>query len=114
VIAKAAALIAGSSSLQMREREIVARYTRRLVELVAGEAGARPDDVEAWGVAGALMAVHRGLVGFVRNSVLAGRRGPTLAAEARAQARRAFARLEFGISDRAQKGDRRWNDLRPS
>jgi AcrR family transcriptional regulator len=105
MIAKAAALIGGSPALQVREREIVARYTQRLAELLAAETGARPDDVEPWGVASALMGAHRALVGYVRSSVLAGRRGPKLAAQARSQARRAFARLDSGLADYAIKRD---------
>ncbi len=104
VIAKAAALIVASPALQVREREIVARYTQRLADLLAGETGARAEDVEPSGVAGALMAVHRALVAYVRASVLAGRRGPKLVIDARSQAGRAFARLEAGISDYAIEG----------
>jgi len=101
VIAKAATLISTSPTLQVREREIVARYTERLSDLLAGQTGARPEDVEPWAVAGALMAVHRALVARVRAGVLAGRRGPKLASDARSQARRAFERLERGVSDYA-------------
>jgi AcrR family transcriptional regulator len=100
-IAKAAALIGGSPALQMREREIVARYTQRLAELLAAETGARPGDVEPQGVASALMGAHGALVAYVRGSALAGRRGPRLAADARSQARRAFARLGSGLADYA-------------
>lgn len=100
-IAKAAALIGGSPALQAREREIVARYTQRLAELLAAETGARPGDVEPQGVASALMETHRALVAYVRSSALAGRRGPRLAADARSQARRAFARLDGGLADYA-------------
>jgi AcrR family transcriptional regulator len=103
VIAKAAALVAASPALQVREREIVARYTKRLAELLGAETDARPDDVEPWGVAGGLMGAHRALVGYVRGCVLAGRHGPKLAADARSQARRAFARLDSGLADYAVK-----------
>jgi AcrR family transcriptional regulator len=105
VIAKAAALIGGSPSLQVREREIVARYTQRLAQLLAAETGAHPDDVEPWGVASALMGAHRALVAYVRGSVLAGRRGPELEATARSQAMRAFARLDSGLADYAIRSD---------
>lgn len=105
VIAKAAALISGSPSLEVREREIVARYTQRLAELLALETGAGPSDVEPWGVASALMGAHRALVAYVRGSALAGRRGPELAATARSQARRAFARLDSGLADYATRSD---------
>jgi len=101
MIAKAAALIGGSPALQAREREIVARYTQRLADLLAAETGAPPGDVEPQGVASALMGTQRALVGYVRSSVLAGRRGPRLAADTRSQARRAFARLDNGLANYA-------------
>lgn len=102
-IAKAAALIGGSSALQVREREIVARFTDRLAGLLAAETGAGADDVEPRAVAEALMGAHRALVRNVRSSVLAGVRGRQLASSARSQARRAFARLEGGFADYATK-----------
>jgi AcrR family transcriptional regulator len=107
MIAKAAALINGSPALQMRERDIIARYTERLAEQLAAETGARPTDVEPHGVASALMGTHRALVGYVRSSVLAGRRGQELAADARTQATRAFARLDSGLADYATRTDLR-------
>ena len=104
-IAKAATLIGDSPALQVREREIVARYTKQLAELLAAETGARPKDVEPWSAASALMGAHRALVGYVRSSVLAGRGGPELAADTRSQARRAFERLGSGLADYAIKSD---------
>jgi MftR C-terminal domain len=101
VIAQAATLINASSSLQAREREVVAGYTRLLAALLAEETGAAADAVEPWAVASALMGVHRALVAFVRDRALAGRRGPKLAADARAQAIRGFVRLERGMGEYA-------------
>jgi hypothetical protein len=49
------------------------------------------------------MGVQRALVGYVRRSVVAGRRGPKLAADARSQALRAFTRLEQGLLDYGRK-----------
>jgi len=103
VIAAAGRLISASPALEAHEREIVARYTRLLAELLAEEAGARPGDVEAIGVASALMGVQRALVGYVRSSVLAGRRGPRLVADARSQAVRGFGRLEKGLAGYGRK-----------
>ena len=100
-IAEAAALIDGSPSLQRREREIVARFTDRLADLIAAQTGAHMDDVEPRAVAEALMGTHRALVRYVRRSVLAGVRGRQLASSARSQAKRAFARLERGLADYA-------------
>jgi AcrR family transcriptional regulator len=105
LIARAAALIAASPSLQAGEREVVARYTRALAGILAGEAGARADDIEASAAASALMGTHRALVEQVRAAVLAGARGQRLAASAREQAGRAFARLERGLEDYAVRQD---------
>ena len=99
VIARAARLIGASRALQGREREIAAESTNALAALIAQEAGARADDVEAWAVANALMGVQRALVVHVRAEVLGGRRGPRLATDARSRAERAFARLEAGLGD---------------
>jgi AcrR family transcriptional regulator len=99
LIATAAPIIASSSSLQTREREIVARYTQELAALIAKETGRPAGDVEAAAVATSLMGVQRALVAHVHASVLAGRRGSRFAAEARSEAERAFARLDAGMHD---------------
>jgi AcrR family transcriptional regulator len=97
-IARAGAFINSSPALQVREREVVARYTQLLAQALAEATSITPDDLELQSVAGALMSVHRALVIHVRTKALAGRRGPKLAAEARAQAKRAFERLESGLA----------------
>jgi AcrR family transcriptional regulator len=107
VIAAAGNLISASPALEAHEREVVARYTRLLADELAQEAGAKPGDVEAIGVASALMGVQRALVGYVRSSILAGRRGPTLVADARSQAVRGFGRLEKGLADYGRKPARK-------
>jgi AcrR family transcriptional regulator len=101
VIAKAARLIAGSPALQAREREIVARSTQVLADLIAEETRVGAGEVEPWVVANALMGVQRALVEHVRTAVLAGNRGPSLAAGVRSAGKRAFARLEHGLADYA-------------
>ncbi len=103
VIAGAATLIDASPALQARESEIVARYTQVLAGLLAEETGVSHDDAEPLTVASALMGAHRALVAHVRIRVLAGGRGRTLAADARSQAMRAFARLENGLADYATR-----------
>jgi AcrR family transcriptional regulator len=103
VITTAARLIGGSPALQARERELVARYTQTLGELIAEETGAQSGDVEPLAVANALMGVQRALVEQVRAHVLAGQRGPKLAAATRTQGKRAFARLERGLAEYAVK-----------
>jgi len=96
-------LISASPSLEAHEREIVARYTRLLAEQLADEAGTKPGDVEVMGVANALMGVQRAVADYVRSSILAGRRGPKLVADARSQAVRGFERLEKGLADFGRK-----------
>ena len=95
-IARAARVVASSPSLQARERQIVDEFTARLADLL-------PGDVEAKVVAASMMAAHRALVVYIRERVAAGRRGPRLAEDFRAQARRVFGRLERGLGDYAAK-----------
>jgi AcrR family transcriptional regulator len=99
LIAQAADLIDASRRLQSREREVVARATDALAEVIAAETGNREHAVEPWTVAGSLFCVQRALVRHVRARARAGRRGAGLAADARAQAKRAFALLERGLAD---------------
>jgi AcrR family transcriptional regulator len=96
-------MIAESPALLAREEEIFLRYTRSLASLLAEETGSRPDDVEPWAAATALMGVHRGLIAYVRGRVLAGRRNPRLAREVRAQGERALALLQSGLGRYAVK-----------
>jgi AcrR family transcriptional regulator len=105
VIAKSAALINASPSLQVRERELVARYTEVLARLLADEGDLEADDAEAAAVATALMGTQRALVTYVRTRVLAGEHGPALVEQARSQATRAFARLEGGLASYAPRRD---------
>lgn len=107
VIAAAGRLISASPALEAHEREIAARYTRLLADQLAEEAGARPGDLESIAVASALMGVQRALVGYVRSSVLEGRRGSRLVADARSQAVRGFGRLERGLTDYGRKPKRK-------
>jgi AcrR family transcriptional regulator len=90
-------IIANSPSLLARERQIYDQYTRTLSKLIAEERAVDPDDVESWVVANAIIGVHRGLVGFVRRKVLAGKSGPNLARAVRSQAERALAVLDQGL-----------------
>jgi hypothetical protein len=90
-------IVGASPSLRAREREIVADATDALALLIAEESGSPPGDIEPWVVANALMGAHRAVVSHVRSEVLAGRRGPALAAESRSQIERVFATLERGL-----------------
>ena len=102
-IKRATLAISKSPALAAREREIIRSYTSRLAAVLAEETGAAPGDVEPLAMAGALMVAHRMLVDHVRKQVVAGRRGPQLVEDFRAQARRAFRRLEHGLADYAVK-----------
>jgi AcrR family transcriptional regulator len=101
LIATAARVVDASPALQAREREIGARFTDELARQIAEETGARPDDVESAAAAHALMGVQQALRRYVWTSVVAGRSGPQLAADVKAQGKRAFARLERGLADYA-------------
>jgi len=96
-ISMAGRIVGASPSLRAREREIVADATDALALLIAEESGSPPGDIEPWVVGNALMGAHRAVVSHVRSQVLAGRRGPALAAESRSQIDRVFATLERGL-----------------
>jgi hypothetical protein len=96
-------IITESPALRARERQIFARYTVSLADLIAEETGAREDDVTPAVVAGALMGVHRALIDYVRRRTLAGVEAPELARATRRQARRAIAALEEGLADYGRK-----------
>jgi hypothetical protein len=101
LVATAARIISSSPALRARQREIVEGFTRRLAAVIAADSGAGADDVEALVAANALMGVQQALQRYVHAQVLAGRRGPKLAADVKSQGKRAFARLERGLRDYA-------------
>jgi AcrR family transcriptional regulator len=86
-------MVAASSALQARERQIFEVYTDELAALIATETGARPGDVEPWVLANALIGVHRSLILYARRAVLAGTAGPTLGRRLRAQCDKGMALL---------------------
>jgi AcrR family transcriptional regulator len=102
-VATAARIISSSPALQARQREIVDAFTQRLAEVIAADTGAGGDDVEPRVAAHALMGIQQALQRYVHSEVLAGRRGPKLAADVKSQGKRAFARLERGLRDYAPK-----------
>lgn len=95
-LATLAKVITDSPALQARERQISDESTRQLALLLGAEAGADPADIEHWVVANALIGVHRALVQYVRQAVLAGR-SQSLADEIVDQGERALAALEHGL-----------------
>jgi AcrR family transcriptional regulator len=88
-------MIASSPALLAREQQIFARYTDSLAALVAAETGAV--GIEPWVVANAMMGVHRGLVSFTRERIVAGETSPRLARAVRDEADRALERLAAGL-----------------
>ena len=98
-----ARVIEESPALLAREGKILAGFTDSLAELLREETGAKPDDVEPWVAANAIIGVHRALIAFARAEVLAGTRNPALARRVRAQAKSALATLEAGLGTYAVK-----------
>jgi AcrR family transcriptional regulator len=91
-------VIAGSPALLARERQVYDAATRSLALLLADETATGPDHLAPWVVANALVGVHRSLVGYVREGILAGASSRTLRRQVRAQAERALAVLEHGLA----------------
>jgi AcrR family transcriptional regulator len=102
-LAEITRVISESPALLARERQIFDGYTDSLATLIAGETRARPDDIAPWAAANALMGIHRSLVHFTRDQIMAGARNPALVRQVRAQAKRALATLEHGLGDYAVK-----------
>jgi len=110
------AMIADSPALRSREREILARYTASLAELIAEDTAADPEDLRPWVVARALIGTHQSLIEFVRRQ-LTGRAVDhvELARQVRARGREALDLLEQGLAgygagpavDRGGGGDQR-------
>ena len=91
-------VIGESPALRAREREIFARYTDSLAELIAKETAAKPAAIEPRVVASALIDVHRILIDIVRERTLAGDEASKIRRQLRTQAKRAFDLLEDGLA----------------
>ena len=98
-----ARMIVASPALLARERQIFDGYTNSLAALIAGEQSADAGAVEPWVVANALMGVHRALIDFSRDLVVADTPSERAASAVRDEADRAFARLEQGLGEYAPK-----------
>ncbi len=59
-------MIAASPALRSREREILARYTESLADLIAEDTAADPDDLRPLVLARSLIGTHQSLIEFVR------------------------------------------------
>jgi AcrR family transcriptional regulator len=99
-------VITESPALLAREQQIYAGYTASLATLIAEETGARPDAIEPWVAANALMGVHRALVDYTRRQIVTGVRNPRLVRNVRAQGKRALERLVDGLGGYAVKDGR--------
>src|SRR5918997_3911432 len=80
-------VVTDSPALLAREREIFARYTASLAQLLADETGADSDSLEPWAAAHALMGVHRATIEYARCRTLAGASASELAREVPRQTR---------------------------
>jgi AcrR family transcriptional regulator len=102
-VARMARVIRGSRTLQVREREILGELTNALAELIAEETGARPDQVEPWLAAHAVLGLYASLLELARDRVLAGVGGLELSAELRRQGRSGLSLLQFGLAGYAKR-----------
>ena len=102
-VAEMARIIRGSSTLQIREREILGELTGALADLVAEETRAQPGQIEPWLAAHAVLGLYASLLELARDRVLAGVCGPELSAELRHQGRRGLALLQFGLAGYAKR-----------
>jgi AcrR family transcriptional regulator len=101
-------MIVESPALRGREQQILARHTDSLAELIAAETGARPGDIRPWVTANALLGVHRALIGYARERILAGGESSEISRDIRAQAEDALAAVEGGFgADRTSGASRR-------
>jgi AcrR family transcriptional regulator len=89
--------IAASPALRTREDQILSGYTASLAALLAQETRARGGDLRPWVAANAMMGVHRALIDFARERVVAGVAGPRLARDVRARGEAALALLQDGL-----------------
>jgi AcrR family transcriptional regulator len=102
-VAEMAAVIRGSRTLQVREREILGELTDALAALIAEETRAWPGQVEPWLAAHAVLGLYASLLDLARDRVLAGVTGPELSGELRRQGRRGLALLQFGLAGYAKR-----------
>lgn len=93
-----ARMIHSSPALRAREQQVFAGHTDALARVIAEGEGAAEDDIRPWVAANALIGVHRALVHYARERVLAGAQNPALSRDVRAQAEAALAALGDGFA----------------
>jgi AcrR family transcriptional regulator len=97
-------MIAGSPALLARERQILARYTESVADLLRVETAAGPDDLRPWMVASTLVGLHGTLTCYVRRRLLEGASDvDRLARELRREGEKAIELLRHGLGDYAVK-----------
>ncbi len=92
-------MISQSPALRAREQQIFGRYTDSLAGLIAEETGARPGDVRPRVAANSMMGVHRTMVDFTRERIVAGMERDRLARDVRARTTQALELLEAGLGN---------------
>ena len=102
-VARMARIVRGSSTLQVREREILGELTNSLAGLIAEETAARPGQVEPWLAAHAVLGLYASLLELARDRVLDGVGGQELTAELLRQGRRGLSLLQFGLAGYAKR-----------
>lgn len=103
-----ARIIHGSPTLKARERQIYDDATKALADAIMRSGlGSAPtgtgrvgDQVAAWVIANALVGVHRALVGYVREGLLAGTSQASLRRGVRNRADRGLRIVEHGVTSR--------------
>ena len=90
-------VITESPALLARERQVFARYTETLAALIAAETGASANDVRPRAAAGALLALHRALIDYVRRRALAGDDASAIGRGVRSEVKRALELIEDGL-----------------
>jgi AcrR family transcriptional regulator len=93
-----ARIIAQSPALLARERQIYEEATQSLARVIAQQTSAAPGDIEPWVVANALIGVHRALVSYTRDRLLAGASTRTLARLVRTRAGQVLTVLDGGLA----------------
>jgi AcrR family transcriptional regulator len=102
-VAQMAQVVRSSHVLQVREREILGELTNALADLIAEETAARPDQVEPWLAAHAVLGLYASLLELARDRVLDGVTGSELTTELLRQGRRGLSLLQFGLAGYAKR-----------
>jgi AcrR family transcriptional regulator len=110
--------IASSPALAAREQRILARYAASLAVLLAEETGASPGDLTPSVVANTLIGIHRAVIDYVRQRIVADAADPhRLARALQADGQKALDLLAEGLARygaRPPQADRRPSPSAPA